>query len=369
MLITLLQGAIALAAPVQMTVQARVLDADGSAITDTDALTVTLYDDASSNAAEHVIHVESQPATPIADGYVTVVIGANPANPLDSGDLAVAALWYEVAIGGQLVGPRAPIRHTPRAAVAERTYGAVQDDTGLDGACPFVGAIAFDGTLDTLKVCASTGWAGLGGTSVGLTSNASGERYWADDATASSCAAYLTPPEGRTYDPSVGGDGLYLIDPDGPGSMDAFAVYCDMTGGGWALVGKVNGDSQHGTESAVNVDALRTPTFNGSGKYADTLINTMISDTWRLQTFSSAGAPLHTFTAADAYGGIQEWYSVNHPNLGNGQRCGSNPNNYCGQRTADSWGDDDEFLWYHTYSGATYTGVGYYERKGLLWVR
>lgn len=38
----------------------------------------------------------------------------------------------------------------------------------------------------------------------------------------------------------MAGNGVYLIDPDGPGGMSPFSVYCEMTtaGGGWILVGR-----------------------------------------------------------------------------------------------------------------------------------
>jgi hypothetical protein len=40
-------------------------------------------------------------------------------------------------------------------------------------------------------------------------------------------------------DPTAG-NGVYLVDPDGPGGMSPFSVYCEMTtaGGGWILVGR-----------------------------------------------------------------------------------------------------------------------------------
>jgi len=45
-------------------------------------------------------------------------------------------------------------------------------------------------------------------------------------------------------------DGLYWVDPDGGGANAAFQVWCDMTGGGWTLIAKVN---------IANVDNLDEP--------------------------------------------------------------------------------------------------------------
>jgi hypothetical protein len=39
-------------------------------------------------------------------------------------------------------------------------------------------------------------------------------------------------------------DGVYSLDPDGPGGASPFAAYCDMSGGGWTLVARFgNGDA------------------------------------------------------------------------------------------------------------------------------
>jgi len=66
------------------------------------------------------------------------------------------------------------------------------------------------------------------------------------------------------------GDAAYAIDPDGTGAGTSFATYCDMTtdGGGWTLVGKVDGKQTMYTTwlvSAVNAAALLTPTITANG--------------------------------------------------------------------------------------------------------
>jgi hypothetical protein len=46
----------------------------------------------------------------------------------------------------------------------------------------------------------------------------------------------------KLYAP-LSGDGVYVIDPDGPGGMAPFSVQCDMTtaGGGWTIVTSISG--------------------------------------------------------------------------------------------------------------------------------
>jgi hypothetical protein len=63
------------------------------------------------------------------------------------------------------------------------------------------------------------------------------------------------------------GDGIYLIDPDGPGGEDPFEVYCDMTtdGGGWMAVWKNFGGPENASFGS-NVSNLtlwgNTSTYN-----------------------------------------------------------------------------------------------------------
>jgi len=70
---------------------------------------------------------------------------------------------------------------------------------------------------------------------VGLVQNVAGERVWADGSFGTTCKDYRYPSGLKVYRGTVG-DGIYRVQPGGPGAA-TLDVYCDMTqdGGGWML--------------------------------------------------------------------------------------------------------------------------------------
>jgi len=143
--------------------------------------------------------------------------------------LVALALLLEVTHGPKHLGGKVEIRRSKR-----RLNLAFGQSCGDGGVCA-------DGLA---CVCAANGRM-LFGTGQGTTSSRR----------AGSCTCSYAPPSPpsppppsppptpatcshlKATNPSAA-DGIYLIDPDGPGGLDAFEVYCDMTkdGGGWTMV-------------------------------------------------------------------------------------------------------------------------------------
>ncbi|MEX3983832.1 fibrinogen-like YCDxxxxGGGW domain-containing protein [Paraburkholderia sp. EG287A] len=109
-------------------------------------------------------------------------------------------------------------------------------------------------------------WQPLSGSAavVGIVANAAGEHVWADGSYGVTCKDYRYPSGLKTYRGTVG-DGVYRVQPGGPGAA-TLPVYCDMTndGGGWMLffnggrntaayLDIVNGTTPAATLSPVNV--------------------------------------------------------------------------------------------------------------------
>jgi hypothetical protein len=116
--------------------------------------------------------------------------------------------------------------------------------TGQLGDGPFVGLAAdgADAALDGDEGGVSTWWA------IGTAAPASGgiQAYQSSDSgqlIASRTRLYVkrTPPAPRdcgellAQNP-IAGNGIYLIDPDGPASIPLVETFCDMTNGGWTLI-------------------------------------------------------------------------------------------------------------------------------------
>ena len=217
-------GSVAQASDVEMTYQARALDAQGAGANGSLTVTVTLHTALTGSSS---VWTDTFTGTPVNDGYFTVVLGSGLA--LDSGTLD-QTLFAEVSVNTVTMAPRQQLTAVPHAAVAT--------------------------TLAN-----------------GLVTHSAGHREWSDGAYATSCEAYLRPPGSHAYAGATG-DGAYRIDPDGGGPNTAFDVWCDMSteGGGWTLLLRTNGDSTLGyTSVAWTTDNLISPTLVstavGNAKY------------------------------------------------------------------------------------------------------
>jgi hypothetical protein len=233
--------AAALASPVQLGHQGRLVDSSGAAVDGPHSVTVTVYKSATSTLPADVVHQETFASLPVDDGFFAVTLGASPSNLLDSSELDVTELWVGARLDGGTELPRMRLWWSPRAAIADRlaagaraaSYVVLGGATDADCGPNTEGALAWDATANRLKVCDGARFVGVGVPFVSL--GADGLRRWSDGTLATSCATYRTPTSLRSYEGDVG-NGWYEIDPESDGT--GFRAWCEMSmdGGGWTLI-------------------------------------------------------------------------------------------------------------------------------------
>ena len=222
------------ATPVELTHQARLLDASGLPLEDPQRITLSLF---ASQDATVPLWSDGFDVDP-AEGYVSVVLGSG--EPLDTDVLFRPEVWVQVASGGVLGRQR--LMSVPYAAVARsvdgdrgRFSGAVTLGTEDDSFCTgdTAGSLIWDAGSERVLVCDGSDFRPLNGRSIVLDGDS---RRWSDGTLAANCREYRNPAGSYIYGGDVG-NGAYTIDPSGNGT--GFSVYCDMEfdGGGWTNVG------------------------------------------------------------------------------------------------------------------------------------
>ena len=208
------------AADVEIPVQARLLDTNGTPINGDRALSAKLCPNATPQPGE-VCTTISLGLLNVRDGFVSARLGEG--GGLDHHVFDVAPLWLGWLVDGQEMSPREPLQ-PPAFAEA----GMLHLGTAEESACSAgenIGAITFRNGL--VRLCDGTSWRAL---SLIQNIEAFGAgRRWSDGSYARSCREYLMAPAGYAYLGETG-DGVYTISPDGGTPVD---VLCDMTDGGW----------------------------------------------------------------------------------------------------------------------------------------
>jgi hypothetical protein len=217
-------AAAALAAPIDLPHQGRLVDTAGSPISGTHDVTVRLY------AGSTLLSTQTFDDVSFDQGYYAVRLTNVDANWLASGvDLGLAL------DGGAEWTPRQELASAPRARYADVAGGARAQVAGVGTACTTAGGFAWDTGAGAAMVCNGSIWLRLttsgGG---GLVTYSGTSRRWADGTFAASCNDYKNPTGGYSYTGQTG-SGTYHIKPT---SGAEYPVYCDMStdNGGWTLI-------------------------------------------------------------------------------------------------------------------------------------
>lgn len=131
LLATLVTAGAAAATPETVVWSARV-ENDAGPLDGTVSLTLTLFDAETGGSA---VHEETIASAVVVDGELVHELGASAGNPLDDAVLERPALYLQVAMNGETLSPRLPIRSVPYALRAEQCntlQGLSADDVATD---------------------------------------------------------------------------------------------------------------------------------------------------------------------------------------------------------------------------------------------
>ena len=255
MLLALLLSTSAYAAPIELTWQGRLTDLNGTPINGAVPLTVTLYGSESGSDDRW----DDTFSTSISDGFFAVILGSD--ETLDNDLFATGELWVEVVSDTTTFGGRKRLSHVPMAAVSAgvRVEGAPASQTCAGQ----LGAMVYDTSIQSLRICDGTEWVGATGPDRGVMITVEGAIQYADGTTAHSCEDYRHPAVGNLHDASTT-DGPYVIDPDDVGTLAPITVYCDMStdGGGWTLISNRRANASNIETCGSNLNGFFT---NGCG--------------------------------------------------------------------------------------------------------
>jgi hypothetical protein len=194
--------ALAVAAPLTIAHQGRLVGPSGAPLSGPHDVRVRLYDVSSA-----VVHDETFASVPFQDGYFSVVLGGGVA--LQPEDLANGPVLLGVAVdGGAELGVRQQLHAAPYAIEASSVV------LGGHTACNPANNGRLRWTGSTIDVCNGSSW--LIASRPGLPRSCQ-ELYQSAPWTTS---------------------GTYTIDPNGGSTSDSFVAYCEMAlaGGGWTRV-------------------------------------------------------------------------------------------------------------------------------------